>query len=87
MWARPVRAAAICVSPGQWNGEANCSEGLSVTVMAAMMVPFVMATTPMPSVVMAAAPVPMAMMPMSVPVPDLDHGAVLRGQGRDAHSG
>jgi hypothetical protein len=66
-----------------------------VTVMAPMVVPFVMAAAPVPSVMMAAAPVPamvtamaavsVAMMPATVF--DLDYGPVLCSQGRDANSG
>jgi hypothetical protein len=99
VWARPVRAAAICVSPGQWNGEGelqhNPSVMVVVAVMAPMVVPFVMAAAPVPSVMMAAAPVPamvtamaavsVTMMPATVF--DLDYGPVLCGQGRDANSG
>jgi hypothetical protein len=60
------------------------SEALPM-VMAAMVAPFMMTATPVPSVVMTASPMPTAMMAM--PVPDLDHRAVLRGQGRDAQPG
>ena len=54
--------------------------------MAAMVTPFVMTAAPVPSVMMAAAPVPTAVMAMPA-VLDLNRGAVLRGQGRDADSG
>lgn len=77
--------------------KANRSESLSVvmTVMAPMVVPFVMAASAVPSVVMAAAAVPamvmaaaavsVAMMPTTVF--DLNYCPVLRGEGRDANSG
>jgi hypothetical protein len=72
--------------PGNGMASANCSES-SPMVVAAMVTPFVMAPAPVPSVVMAAAAVSMAMMAVSVPAPDLDHGAILRGQRRDAKPG
>ncbi|KRR16631.1 hypothetical protein CQ14_13500 [Bradyrhizobium lablabi] len=56
-------------------------------VMPTMMAPFVMTATPVPSIVMTATSVSATVVAVSAAVLDLDHGAVLGGQGRDAYSG
>jgi hypothetical protein len=72
--------------PGNGMTIGESSEDLPV-MMATMVAPLVMTATSVPSVVMTAAAVSATVVAVAASMLDLDYGAVLRGQGGDAHSG